>query len=35
MFVIGSGRNKQSFYVTFHRYFLLCFGSFGKAVLKE
>jgi hypothetical protein len=35
MFVNGSGRNEQSLQRTFHRCFLLSFGSFGKAVSKE
>ena len=35
MFVNGSGRNEHSFQRTFHRCFLPCFGSFGKAVSEE
>ena len=35
MFVNGSGQNEQSLQRTFHRCFLPCFGSFGKAVSEE
>ena len=35
MFVNGSGRNKQYLQGTFHRSFLLSFGSFGIAVSQE
>ena len=35
MFVNGSGRNEQSLQRTFHRCFLLSFGSFGQAVSEE
>jgi hypothetical protein len=35
MFVYGSGRNEQSLPMTFHRCFLLSFGSFGQAVSEE
>jgi hypothetical protein len=35
MFVNGSGRNEQSLQRTFHRFFLLNFGSFGQAVSEE
>ena len=35
MFVNGSGRNEQSLWRTFHRYFLPSFGSFGHAVTEE
>ena len=35
MFVIGLGRNEQSLQKTFHRCFLLSFGSFGKTVSEE
>ena len=35
MFVNGSGRNEQSIWRTFHRCFLLSFGSFSKAVSEE
>ena len=35
MFVNGSGRNEQIFQRTFHRGFLLSFGSFGQAVSGE
>ena len=33
MFVNGSGRNEQSLYRTFHRWFLSSFSSFGWGVL--
>jgi hypothetical protein len=35
MFANGSGRNEQSLQKTFHRCFLLSFGSFGQAVIEE
>jgi hypothetical protein len=35
MFVNGSGRNEQSHQRTFHRCFLLSFGSFGQTVSEE
>ena len=35
MFVNRSGRNEQSLKRTFHRCFLLSFGSFGQAVSEE
>jgi hypothetical protein len=35
MFVNGSGRNEQSLQRTFHRCFLLSFGSFDPAVSEE
>ena len=35
MFVFESGRNEQSLQRTFHRCFLLSFGSFGLAVSEE
>ena len=35
MLVNGSGRNEQPLWRTFHRFFLLSFGSFGKAVSEE
>jgi hypothetical protein len=35
LFVHGSGRNEQSSQRTFHRCFLLSFGSFGQAVSEE
>jgi hypothetical protein len=34
MFVNGSGRNEQSLWRTFHRWFLPSFSSFGWGVLK-
>jgi len=35
MFVTGSGRNEQSLWKTFNRWFLLSFVSFSKAVSEE
>ena len=35
MFVNGSGRNEQSQQRTFHRWFLLNFGSFGQTISEE
>ena len=35
LFVNGSGRNDQSLQRTFHRCFLLSFGSFDQAVTEE
>jgi hypothetical protein len=35
MFVNGSEQNEQSLERTFHKCFLSCFGSFGKAVTEE
>jgi hypothetical protein len=35
MFINGSGRNEQSSQRTFHRCFLLSFGSFGQTVSEE
>jgi hypothetical protein len=35
IFVNGSGRNDQSQQMTFHRYFLPSFGSFGQTVSEE
>ena len=35
MFVNGSEQNEQSLERTFHRCFLSCFSSFGKAVTEE